>query len=123
MDNIVKKVCKELGITERGFNNLLRVEKNLPPLLNSLKLVEFELKHLNINSSLYQAITKARKEVEKITLLNHYKVVSNLLDEDKSSDYYIYITFKSFNQCSTMIEYHKFNFQFLLLRGQILIIT
>jgi len=87
MDNIVKKVCKELGITERGFNNLLRVEKNLPPLLNSLKLVEFELKHLNINSSLYQAITKARKEVEKITLLNHYKVVSNLLDGDKNSDY------------------------------------
>jgi len=87
MDNIVKKVCKELGITQKEFNNLLRVEKELPPLLNSLKLVEFELKHLNINSSLYQAIAKAKEEVEKITLLNHYKVVNNLLDEDKNNEY------------------------------------
>ncbi len=83
-DNIVKKVCKELGLTEKEFQNILRVSDELPPLLRSLRLVEFELRYAKIDSQLYKAVKAAKMEVEKVIHKNQCKAVATLLDGDKS---------------------------------------
>ena len=79
-NNIVKKVCKELGRTEKEIQNILRVSDELPSLLRSLRLVEFELRYAKIDSPLYKAVKAAREEVEKVIRKNQCKVVATLLD-------------------------------------------
>jgi len=78
-ENIVKKVCKELELTEKEMQNMLTVIKELPPLFRSLKVVEFELRYAKIDSPLYQTIKAAKEEVEKVIHTNQCKAVATLL--------------------------------------------